>query len=235
MSGDPIDGQAAQLLALARKESPSEATRRRILEAVRAPASTTVTLKSSRFSGSRLWAPVALAAAALCIFLFQGSGRQFFDISAEPVATNAARGNRSGTILEKESSSEDIAARPEPLQVKNHAERPRASPAAGEERVLTTLQEELASVQKVRAALARGEGANALSELNGFERKRGFRKLGVEASLLRIEALAQTGRTSEAREEARRFVEKHPNDPLVDRAKKFAQPTTDHPLNSEGN
>jgi outer membrane protein assembly factor BamD (BamD/ComL family) len=77
-------------------------------------------------------------------------------------------------------------------------------------------------MQRARAALGRGAATVALAELEAFGRNSGWRQLSVEASLLRIEALAAAGRTEQARSQARRFVEQHPNNPLVDRAQKFA-------------
>jgi hypothetical protein len=89
-----------------------------------------------------------------------------------------------------------------------------------------SLEQELAGLARVRAALDRGDAKAALSELHRFDQGQGFRKLTVEAKLLRIEALAQAGKTDESRAEARRFVETNPNNPLVDRAEKFARPPT---------
>jgi outer membrane protein assembly factor BamD (BamD/ComL family) len=80
-------------------------------------------------------------------------------------------------------------------------------------------------MQRARAALGRDDAHAALEELDRFRRDRGWRKLSVEASLLRIEALSRAGRTEEARQQAARFVKQHPNNPLVDRAQSFAAPT----------
>jgi outer membrane protein assembly factor BamD (BamD/ComL family) len=79
-------------------------------------------------------------------------------------------------------------------------------------------------MQRARSALARGDTTAALAELDNFARGPGWRRLAVEASLLRIEALARAGRRDEARNLAKRFVEQHPNNPLVDRARTFANP-----------
>ena len=87
-----------------------------------------------------------------------------------------------------------------------------------------SLDQELASMQRARAALGRGDASVALAELDQFGRGPGWRQLAVEARLLRIEALARAGRADEARNLARRFVEQNPNNPLVDRARTFATP-----------
>ncbi|HEU5077190.1 MAG TPA: tetratricopeptide repeat protein, partial [Polyangiaceae bacterium] len=87
-----------------------------------------------------------------------------------------------------------------------------------------SLDQELASMQRARAALGRGDASAALAELDRFGRGPGWRQLAVEARLLRIEALARAGRVDEARNLARRFVEQNPNNPLVDRARTFIAP-----------
>lgn len=86
-----------------------------------------------------------------------------------------------------------------------------------------TLDQELAQMKTARAALDSGDAASALAELDRFEKSRGWRQLGVEAGLLRIEALGKLGKTEEARERATRFIEENPNNPLVDRAARFTR------------
>jgi hypothetical protein len=95
-----------------------------------------------------------------------------------------------------------------------------------------SLDEELASMQRARAALRQGNAPAALAELDRFGQRPGWRQLAVEASLLRIEVLARAGRVDESRNLARRFIAQHPNNPLVDRARSFA--TTPSPSSARG-
>jgi hypothetical protein len=69
-----------------------------------------------------------------------------------------------------------------------------------------TLGAELARVDRARAALARGDALQALRELDGYERAFPTRQLGLEASMLRMEAHVQRGDRTRAREIARRIL-----------------------------
>ena len=56
-----------------------------------------------------------------------------------------------------------------------------------------------------------------------LQARSGAGELGAEASLLRIEALAASGRRDEAARLARKFAVDHPNSPLIDRALAFVR------------
>jgi hypothetical protein len=71
---------------------------------------------------------------------------------------------------------------------------------------LRTLGAELARVDRARAALARGDALQALHELDGYERAFPARQLGLEASMLRMEAHLRRGDLIRARELARRIL-----------------------------
>jgi hypothetical protein len=71
---------------------------------------------------------------------------------------------------------------------------------------LRTLGAELARVDRARAALARGDALQALHELDGYERAFPARQLGLEASMLRMEAHLRRGDLTRARELARRIL-----------------------------
>jgi hypothetical protein len=86
-----------------------------------------------------------------------------------------------------------------------------------------TFAEQLALLKRARASLRSGRGQDALSLLDSRRESLRGGDLEAEARLLRIEALAATGRSAEARIEARRFIGDYPNSPLVNRASGFAQ------------
>jgi hypothetical protein len=188
--------------------------------------------------GSRIWVPSLLAAAALCALLLvlRNMGQKSLDIAAEPFGIDIARRTNADAVVPENAPSEKTATAPQPAKFEKQTTKS-VAPQRNVVKAPPSLEEELAGMQRARATLARGDAAAALAELNAFERDAGFRKLSVEATLLRIEVLAQAGKTDEARAEARRFVEKNPNNPLVDRAKKFARPPaspgTNDSVNSE--
>lgn len=86
----------------------------------------------------------------------------------------------------------------------------------------STLAEELEQIKSARAALRAGDPVRTLSLLDVYAARSRGGELGAEASLLRIEALAASGRRTEAARLAQKFAVDHPNSPLIDRALAFA-------------
>jgi outer membrane protein assembly factor BamD (BamD/ComL family) len=84
------------------------------------------------------------------------------------------------------------------------------------------LTEEVAAILSVRAALRQGQAARALALLDDHDRRFPRGTLGIEVELLRIEALALSGATGEARARAQRFIALHPDTPYVRRARVHA-------------
>ncbi|HSS39796.1 MAG TPA: hypothetical protein VLT58_13600 [Polyangia bacterium] len=77
------------------------------------------------------------------------------------------------------------------------------------------LSRELASVDAARAALARGDANRAIALLDRYARVYPRGRLDMEAEVLRIDALAESGRTDAAHAHAREFLRRHPNSVLA--------------------
>jgi len=219
VSRDPLDERARELFAAARREPAPEAARQRIAAALRAQTQRP-TLEPSRllaWRGARVWLLVAAAAAVAGALFSLQVPEHSIDISAEALAPPSAQRQTTGAHT----------AAPPPRSAPSNDLGPVASSLPAKRTPVRTppsLDQELATMQRARAALGRGDAAAALAELDRFGRGPGFRQLAVEARLLRIEALARAGRADEARNLARRFVQQNPNNPLVDRARTFATP-----------
>jgi len=221
MSRDPLDERARELFAAARREPAPEAAQQRIAAALRAKRqrATAADSRSSAWRGARVWLAVAAAAAVAGAILSLQVPADPIDITAEaPVSPNT-----------QPHTTDASTAAPAPVQIPPiSSEAPPVAPGPSAKRApvrpAPSLEQELASMQRARAALGRGDASAALAELDQFGRGPGWRQLAVEARLLRIEALARAGRADEARNLARRFVEQNPNNPLVDRARTFATP-----------
>jgi len=97
------------------------------------------------------------------------------------------------------------------------AEPPASAPAAD-----PALAEEVAALQQVRIALAAGQPARALAALDAHDRRFPRGLLGIEAEVLRIEALARSGSAGVASARARRFIDAHPNTPYARRVQAIA-------------
>jgi len=214
VSLDSLAERAAELFEAARQEPAPEATRQRIAAALRAQPNRVIAAQSRRSRRTVVRVTFAVAAAALAagaLILVQRT--------ADPVDISAEAPTPPTT---EEAAVAPVQAQPRPSATSPAPRRPAANRASA--RAPASLEQELASVQRARAALGRGDARAALAELDQFGRSLGWRQLTVEAKLLRIEALDRAGRADEARNLARRFVKQHPDNPLVDRARTFAAP-----------
>ncbi len=81
----------------------------------------------------------------------------------------------------------------------------------------SSLAEELAILDQVRAALARGDATSALRALDQREVRFPRGSLGPEAALLRVEALLSRGDEAGARALAEAFLAAHPSGPHAER------------------
>ncbi len=96
---------------------------------------------------------------------------------------------------------------------------PQRAPAqatAKVERSNTSLDEELARVDRARGLLASGKPADTLSVVNAYRREYPTQTFADEADSLEVRALAALGRTSEARVLAERFLTKRPGSPYAE-------------------
>jgi RNA polymerase sigma-70 factor (ECF subfamily) len=108
---------------------------------------------------------------------------------------------------------------------------PALPPSASTQRATTraptpaeALRLELQQLDKARALVAAGRGAAALAVLDGYGRAAPRGALRLEAEALRIDALGQSGRKSEARARAAAFLAKYPSSVLAPRVRRLAGP-----------
>jgi hypothetical protein len=81
----------------------------------------------------------------------------------------------------------------------------------------TSLHEEVAMLDTARRALGGGNATGALSALDHYAATCPRGLLGEEATLLRIEALAQSGNRTAAAQLAKQFLASHPDSPHAKR------------------
>jgi hypothetical protein len=89
---------------------------------------------------------------------------------------------------------------------------PRAVPAQeGETTRASSLADEVRALDGARTALAGGNARECLEKLDGYRAEFPRGVLGLEATVLRIEALAASGARTQARDLGTRFLESHPD------------------------
>jgi TolA-binding protein len=92
-----------------------------------------------------------------------------------------------------------------------------ASAAPSESALGSNLFDELRVIEAARAAVGRGDAAAALVALNRYDRSYPSGQFAPEALALRVEALAASGATEQARALAGEFARRYPRNPLRSR------------------
>jgi hypothetical protein len=89
--------------------------------------------------------------------------------------------------------------------------------SAAETPKVVSIAEETAMLDRARRALASGNAATALTELESYDQRARARALSTEAAVLRVEALLQAGQRASAVELAQRLLALQPNGPHANR------------------
>jgi hypothetical protein len=92
-----------------------------------------------------------------------------------------------------------------------------AQPAAEPLRAESSLADEVAALDEARAAARGHDAVGALALLDAYQRDFPAGVLAVEASVLRVEALAQSGQTDRALALGRALLQRSPSGPHADR------------------
>jgi hypothetical protein len=95
---------------------------------------------------------------------------------------------------------------------------PKPEPRAPAASVLTA---ELGALDAARSRLSAGDGADALALLDDYSRTYPRGRLVLEAEVLRIDALAQTGQKAAATKRAEQFLKRHPKSVLASRVRTY--------------
>jgi hypothetical protein len=210
---DELDRLSSELFDAARRDAPSPALRARLLE---------LPSEKRRFN-----APVALGvgallalAAAVAVMIRASHGNDVsVEIDREPSTASAAR-ERPRPNAEAIAPSPAPTTEPSALAAKRRSTAKAPSASAGPPTTLT-LSAELALLNEARAHVSQGEPARALELLARHDRAPNA-SLRAEAALLRIEALRAAGDVAQAAELAKEFVERYPQSPLADRARRLS-------------
>jgi hypothetical protein len=221
---------AEELFRRVRRESPREGVRRRVLSAMLAEPATPsffvrariALLASARVPASlKLIGAVTFAGAAV-LLIVAARQEQPADLSVQaepPRAPSTLLTPRKSAATMPEppvTPSARPSATPEPAPRHRAAPERLRSPAKAPD-----LGEEIAMLDRARKALGSGDASGALALLDAHSAS-GAKRLGAEATLLRIEALVRAGRRAEARALAERFVAANPTSALAERAQRLA-------------
>lgn len=226
--GDPLE---RTVLESARVDGPSPATRAALLAALAPAPLPSATAAPSPTLLRRLDGRVApgiaivigVGAAAVMSVIGGDPGRVPASSSVAPVVVTepTAEPSQVAELRATAPATPDeapVRPSPEATPLKRAPRRapvtddpPRAPSAAPAETTSdSTLGRELARVGAARSALAAADPSQALSLLDAYDAEFPGGAFSVEVSVLRIDALARSGRTDEARRLGDRFLAQHP-------------------------
>jgi hypothetical protein len=83
------------------------------------------------------------------------------------------------------------------------------------------LTAELGELDRARSKLSTGDATGALAVLDDYARTYPRGRLGLEAEVLRIDALAQSGDMQSAKKRAEAFLKRHPKGVLAPRVRRY--------------
>lgn len=205
-----------RLLSAAAAERPSDEMTRRMglalgFTAVAAPATAVIATKVAAAKSITGWVAACTLAAAMT-----GGAVAIWRLSASP--TPAPAHVTAAAAATPVASAPDVAPQ-SPARTSHHASSRRRASA---QPVSNDLRDEIALVDAARTALDDGAPARALVLLRRYATTYPGGTFRPEVTVLRIEALAATGRRDEARAQARDFVARHPDGPLSERMARLA-------------
>lgn len=218
------DALESSLLQLARHDGPSAEGRRKILAGIAAAGVTSLAASSAKAATSSAkavtiakWSALAVAAVAIPAALLLRSTDDGAHVKAVPSTLKAPASEVKPTPVAPSQQAEG----PAPLSLDDlpllPAEAPQNAAPAGKPAAQGSLADEVAQLQKAKLALKGGNPAAALTELGTYSQRFPRPTLGVEATVLRIEALSQSGEAARAKSLAESFIAKNPNSPYASR------------------
>ncbi len=220
--GDELEGS---LLRLARNEGPSADGRRKILAALAAASAASLTTQQAAATTGKgmtaaKWSVLAVAAVAIPAAILLRNADDPTPLKPVPSALNAPATEAKATPATPLTGAPKDAEGPAPMALEDLPTLPSEVAAnsgtpAGKQQ--GSLADEVAQLQKAKLLLKGGSPAQALAELGTYAQRFPRPMLGAEATVLRIEALSQSGDGAHAKTLAEGFLSKNPNSPYAAR------------------
>jgi len=232
----------AELRRAGRDVTLSPAAQERLLAALGVAAGVTVAGEAAASTSfvSKLLASKSMLTAASMVSVGAIGAGVYFTRSAEPPSdrppvsrpaetVHAATPTGAAAATDREAPSDaavaterDATASADSTVEKGPALQPRTGSRKPAADVNAAFRDELALVESLSRAVKAGNGSLALAHSAEYKRKFPRGKLGLEAQVLHIEALALAGNRSEASRLAQGFLKRYPDSPIAARIRRFA-------------
>ena len=240
MLHDDGDDLGASLLRSARKDGPSPHARRKTMIALGLATGVGATVTAVTTTGAASTLAKSSASVALMKWIGAGVIGGLVTVGAvavvqspkEPPAKTEAVANapiaappgaaaqRSPSVVASAAPSDEA---PKPSVVaeapKPAPEAPKPSPEAPKPAEKPSLADEVAALDAAREALRSGNASQALRALDDHDRRFRGGMLGMEATVMRIEALVVRGDRATAARIGRAFLDAHPRSPHAPRVR----------------
>jgi hypothetical protein len=220
LRNEPGSALERSLLEAGRSYTASPAARRKVSAALGLASAATSTSAAASFT------KVAIAKWAVAGALLGGgalTAAHFLTlpkpaVSPAPSARVTAAVQRASTAAAKDPSSAPFLPDAPSSSAPVSAQRSEPKAAA------PALAAELSALDAARGSLSAGDPKAALSALDAYARNFPRGRLGIEAEVLRIDALAKSGQTTLARSRAAAFIKRHPDSVLASRVRSSVGP-----------
>ncbi len=140
-------------------------------------------------------------------------------VAADPIAPAPMQAPMQAPIAHTPQHTVHVAATLEPTTTTPPPPPPPPSPAASSVAPISTLSDEVAALDIARDALRHHDAAGALANIDQYAKQFPAGTLAPEAIVVRIEALFEAGRTTDARALADQYLATHSSSPLAPRVR----------------
>jgi hypothetical protein len=214
------DALEVNLLRLARSEGPSAESRRRILAGLGvgiAAGTISVSSDAAQHATSSAASSAAVKWGVASVVAIGASVVAFLSLPPKAPTQQLAPASNTASAAPVSTASQPAAASTELVPVTKLEDLPTLSDSSGSDTPKSvsapSLAEEVAAIKSAKGALAGGNAAQALRELDAYKLHFPRGRLSQEATVVRIEALISSGNQAAAGTVADHFLAAHPDSP----------------------
>jgi TolA-binding protein len=204
----------ARLLRAGRGDSPSASSRRRILVGLGIGGILTTTAVTTGANASvKAWLTAAGGGTLSALAIWTGV-EIWSGANEAPTAAPAVTKNEPAPVRARAAEPA-----PAPVVVTPLVADPPPAPERAQKPAEASLTEEISALEDARRALSAKDYGLALKTLDDYSRRFPRRKMGAEATVLRIETLSAKGDDAAARELGKSFLRAQPRSPYAKRVR----------------
>jgi hypothetical protein len=226
---DEVDSDFARsVLRSGRSLAPSPNRQKQVLAALGVGAVIATTHKVS-WAAVSTWQKVALLGGVACVgaggaltygYLAEPASHSGRDVPVVEAPRSESEAEPAIPVTATEPADDPVVPAGEPVAVRSRVSE-RAVPASQKAAEVSTVKAELELLEQARGSLDSGNANAALQTLRRYAERHPRGSMRLEAEVLRVEALAASGRSSEAARLAERLLSRNPKSVVAARLRRF--------------